>query len=368
MTPEKKALAEAKIYFLHGEENFLAEEFIHRMRRSFFRSAAEEDLGFTRFYLAETSWVEIIEHLRTGQLFASGPRLVLVHLPAQPDAEEGEEAKEKRLLSPVEERTLREYIREPLPEVVIIIYYSGRINKNSSIYRFFRSLDSSLWEEREFVPVKGRALQQWVWDRLRQEGKEITPDALAYLLEVTGGELRLLAAELEKLSLFVHPHRLIDTEAVAALCPSLRTYLQYELSQAMEEGAKGRAFRILAKLMEEMPRREYIVGVFVQFFRELQMAHAWLEKGKQEDFIFGELRPMIKPNFSFYRERRDNFFRTVACFGQKELTTALAKLRSLDQAIKSGAALPGVGLEEFLHWYFERREGKVVRAIYRSPS
>ena len=368
MATKKSGSSQPAIYFLHGEATFLAEEMLSELRRRLFALPEEANQNFFRYYLKETSWTEIIENLRTGELFPTRKKLILVILPAEREEKNEKEEKNtsnkgREYLTPSEEKLISAYVADPAPETILIVYYPGRINKNSRIYRLWHSFAPSQVEEKEFNLLRGKQLENWVHNRLGGRGKRISPEALSCLLEATGADLQLLAIELDKLCVYTGSRKQVELEDVAALCPTVRSHREYELTQALEQGARNRGFRLLTRLLEEKSE-EYVVGILVQFCRELLLAKEWLDEGKDEEEVFRALRPQIQPAFDSFWEKREAFIRAVCSLSKADLVFALSKLHSLDQALKMGTSFPQINIEEFLSWYFERRERRKVNSTF----
>ncbi|MCX7973964.1 MAG: DNA polymerase III subunit delta [Candidatus Aminicenantes bacterium] len=339
----------ARIYLFHGEEPFLAELRIEDIRRSYLPE--EQPGSFLRYSLDETNWLEIIEALRTGDLFHRERKLVLLKIP------KGME----NTLEDEEERLWRDYFTSPRPEILLIIHYAGKLDKNSKLYRLFQLGKSAYGQEEEFKELKGKEIENWIKVQLRKEGKEISEAAVQALLEAIGNDLRGLAKEIEKLCLYSSKAKKIELEDVVVLCSSVRSLKEYELIESLEIGKASRAFQVLAKLLDETSEPEIIIGALTQYFKDLLLAREWLEKGQDERKVFSQLRPWIKESFgSFYRAKKEQFIRAVFALSEDELRQAIIKLHSLDQAFKSGAGERSkrIMFEEFLFWYFERRRKK----------
>lgn len=338
----------ARIYFFYGEESFLAEERIEAIRSKFL--AEEKEGSFFRFSLEETGWIEIIESLRTGDLFHSGRKLILVNVP------EGME----NSMTKEEENLWRNYLASPRPEVVLIIHYSGRIDRNSKLYLLLQSGRSPHLKEEEFKLLKARELQDWVKTRFQKQGKRISSEGLGALLDAVGHDPRVLSKEIDKLCLYCHGARDIELKDVAALCPSVRSVREYELTDSLEIGSASKAFRVLARLLDEASEPEKVVGAIAQFFKDLLLAREWLDQGQAEEAVFRQLRPWIKESYKdFYQMKIKQFFRSVFSLSEADLKLAIAKLHSVDQALKSGGKeKQDILIEEFLGWYFERRKNK----------
>ncbi len=78
--------------------------------------------------------------------------------------------------------------------------------------------------------LKARELQDWVKTRFQKQGKRISSEGLGALLDAVGHDPRVLSKEIDKLCLYCHGARDIELKDVAALCPSVRSVREYELT------------------------------------------------------------------------------------------------------------------------------------------
>jgi DNA polymerase III delta subunit len=165
-------------YFFHGEETFLAHQFIQELRKVLI-SPDVQDYNLERFNLEDNSWMEIIDVARTASFFFSSRRIIIV------EAAKGK----KEALSPMEKRILKDYFSSPSSQTVVVIVFSGKIRKESPLFKFFSSLPSSAVKVKELRPLKEKALLAWMDKKLLGLGKGATPEAKKRVEELVGSDL-----------------------------------------------------------------------------------------------------------------------------------------------------------------------------------
>ncbi|MEW5900605.1 MAG: hypothetical protein AB1715_03985, partial [Acidobacteriota bacterium] len=73
-------------YVFYGEETYLAEQFIRRLKAALMSPDAES-FNLERFDLEETRWPDIIDVARTAPFFFSPWRIVVVDVPEETRSE-----------------------------------------------------------------------------------------------------------------------------------------------------------------------------------------------------------------------------------------------------------------------------------------
>ncbi len=358
--PEKRDDGLRPCYVFYGEETFIADEFILRLKKNLI---SEGDQGFNQetFHLAEANWRDIVDLARTIPFFFSPWRVIVVKA--------GNGLKEK--LSSTDEGLLAEYFESPSPRTVLVVVIPGKAEKTQPLMKFFGSLPQAAVSLREMKPLKKQELERWLDRRFQEAGKRAIPEALRRLAEVAGSDMRRLSGEIEKLVTFAADRPLISPEDVDQVCDWTRTFPHWELTSSLEKGDLEGCLVILDNLFREGTDPVYILGTISSFFRDLLMAKAWLrerEKGKKE--IFRALRPRIQESWGgMYREKFEEFFALAERISRPQLGRELRALEKIDLLIKSSDAQPQPLLEAFLSEYFGRRKKPLRgRAILRGRS
>ncbi len=338
-------------YFFHGEETFLAHEFIEQLKETLI-SPEVQDFSVERLSLEDQSWAEIIDLARTVPFFFS-PKIIVV------EAQKGK----RESLSTEEQKILKHYFLSPSSKTILIIIFSGKLKKSASLLGFFSSLPSSVVLVKEMRPLKGRSLFNWMDKRFHLRGKRSTAEAKARLEELTGRDLRRLSNEIEKLVTFAGEKDVVDLDDVNQASGWVKTFFEWEIADSLEKADFEQSLVVLNNLFKEGVKPEYALGSMARFCRDILMAKLLLrEKESDRKAIFKELRPHIHEKLgNFYTTKFKEFFSLVEKFSMDDMNHILDELEQVDLKIKTSSLDPQVLLESFLFDYCAlRKEGKVT--------
>lgn len=104
---------------------------------------------------------------------------------------------------------------------------------------------------RQFTTPTGAALEHWITDRAKKLGNTITTEAGKMLALYAGHDLRLLASELEKLSIYVGQDGRITDKTVRALTPAAQQTRIFDLTDALARQERAQALSILHELLDQ---------------------------------------------------------------------------------------------------------------------
>lgn len=329
-------------YFFHGEETFLAFQFIQELKEGLI-SPDVQDYNLERFNLEDHSWMEIIDLARTIPFFLSSWRIIVVEVIKG----------KKETFSESEKKILKDYFSSPSSQTVIVIIYSGKIRKDSSLFRFFSSLSTSLVCMREVKPLRERSLLIWMDKKLLSLGKAATHEAKKRVEELTGNDLRRVNNELEKIVTFIGEKKAIELDDVNQVLGWVKTFFEWEMVDSLEKVDFDQSLIVLDNLFKEGIKPEFILGIMARFFRDIILAKLWLkEKDKDRKAIFKELKPHIQERYGkFYRDKYQMFFSLVEKLSMKELNHFLDELGKIDLKIKTSDVSEQALLERFLFDY-----------------
>jgi len=335
----------ALCYVYHGEETYLAEDFLRGLRKKLIAPEAPE-FSETRFDLGESSWVDVLDAARTSPFFFSSRQIVVAEMSGE----------NREGFSPLEKKILKEYLRSPNPRTVLFVIITGRVKKTHPLVKFFDGLRSDSIVIVEMKPMKEDQLPGWIGRKIRSFGKSIVPEAAARMAEMIGSDLWRLENELLKVVAYAGDRKIVDLEDINLVCDWKRSYLDYELSDGLEKGARDKVLLILNQLFEGGEKPERIVGTMSRFFSDLMLAKLWLREKRDRKEIFARLRPQLKESFgSLYFSKFNSFFNLVGEMSDEELNFWLRELAAIDLAIKTSDISAQVRLESFVFEYCKRR-------------
>ncbi|NIO48543.1 MAG: DNA polymerase III subunit delta [Candidatus Aminicenantes bacterium] len=338
-------------YFFYGEETFLAWEFANELKEALI-SPDIQDYGVERFNLEDNSWAEVIDSARALPIFISPWRIIVVEVPKG----------KKENLSSGEESILKDYFSSPPSKTVIIIVFSGKIKKNTSLFKFFSSISSAVVSLKELKYLKEKALYAWMDKKFLTQGKTAELEAKIKLQELVGNDLRRVSNEIEKLITFVGEKKVIELDDVNQVSGWVKTFFEWEIADSLGKADFERSLIVLNNLFKEGVKPEYILGSMAKFFRDIFLAKLLLkEKSMDRKAIFKELRPHIQEKFgNFYASKFKEFFSLVEKFSMRDLSRVLAELEEVDLKMKTTSITPQTLLESFLFDYCALRKKERV--------
>ena len=334
-------------YFFYGEETFLAWEFVNELKEALI-SPDITDYNVERFNLEDSSWAEVIDSARALPFFISPWRIIVVEVPKG----------KKESISSREESILKDYFSSPPSKTVIVIVFSGKIKKNTSLFKFFSSLSPAVASLKELRYLKEKALFAWMDKKFLSQGKTAAPEAKIKLQELTGNDLRKVSNEIEKLITFVGDKKVIELDDVNQVSGWVKTFFEWEIADSLGKADFERSLIVLNNLFKEGVKPEYILGSMAKFFRDIFLAKLLLkEKSMDRKAIFKELRPHIHEKFrNFYVAKFREFFSLVEKFSMGDLNRVLAELEEVDLKMKTTSLTPQTLLESFLFDYCSPRK------------
>lgn len=379
--------------FFHGPEAYAAETWVERAIEAARRGGGEIEV--TRYYLDETLWPEIIDAARTSLLFSAVRRVFIVRYPekardmarknesspalgprggrgrktavrALPDAPESEEEEgaesgdeneaggKYRFIDAADKSDLERYFAEPQDGVSIVVYRIGAVKPGDSVVRFFTSLPDKAVASFDVGKLQDRDLLGLLELKARALDKRMGVEARKALVRTVGLDPRLLMNEMDKLAAFAGDRREIEEDDVERVTAWLKTQGEFALAESMMKDDYAASIRVLNGLLDEGVRPELMVGGLTGMLRRFALAEALLaEKGMARDEVFQALYPNIRPMFSFYRDRFNEFFGRQSLIDAGSLRGLVRRLQETDARMKSTETDPGILLEVFVFEFYK---------------
>ena len=167
-----------------------------------------------------------------------------------------------------EEASLVAYLDDPAPSAVLVICHPGDVDGRRAAVRLLRQRGWAVACE----PLRDDALAAWLAARAAEWGKELEPEALAWLLESGEPDLQRLASEIAKVATYVGERRRITAADLRAVGVAVATAGVFELIDAILAGRRRQAMELLGRLLDadEPPLR--LLGLIARQYRILAYA------------------------------------------------------------------------------------------------
>ncbi|MHB1420968.1 MAG: DNA polymerase III subunit delta, partial [Bacillota bacterium] len=320
-------------YLVHGDESYLRVELINKIKALLLPSVVAyfnldilsgEDLDI-RVLISAANTMPVIAPKRLvlvmgTVLFRTGKKNTGKEKEVAPGDEKGIETSPNSK----DEALLLDYLRRPCNSTCLVFIATGKVDTRRKVFKALIETGEVV----ELAPLKGQALDNWMREYIRGEGKRVKAETLAYLAAVTGGNLALLAEELRKVCLYLGSEDEITMTAVEQVVS--RT-IQVGIFQLLDAVSERKADRALAALREmllagEPPVR--IAFMLARQFRLLLQAKLLIEKGYRENQLAGVMG--VHP----YEAAKVN--KQCRIFTIENLELAMVNLLELDLALKTG--------------------------------
>jgi DNA polymerase-3 subunit delta len=254
-------------YILYGQDDFSLNQAVEEIKA---------DLGDREMVATSTTSLEG-QHLTLGELrnncgaapFLSSHRLVIVdgllgRFEVKQSKPRSGKGKSRNGLG--EWEGLASYIGQ-MPETTVLVLVDEEVKGNNPLLKKI----SQLAEVRTFPLLRGRDLKAWIQQRVREEGGDITPQAVDLLAELIGGDLWAMDGEIQKLLLYSQ-ERPINEDDVRQLVSHIQEASIFALVDAVAEGRTELAQRILHRLYDEGVAPTYIMVMITRQFRLIAQA------------------------------------------------------------------------------------------------
>jgi DNA polymerase-3 subunit delta len=183
-------------------------------------------------------------------------------------------------------------------------------------------------EVREFNPLKGVQLRNWMQARAKSSGCTISLPALQLLAELVGGNLSLLSIEIDKLCLYAQG-RTIEEKDVKSLVAYAQETSVFNMVDALLERNASKATRLLHQLEDEGAAPAYLLFMITRQIRMVIQAKDMLQQKQAATDIGHALG--ISSDYVLQKVREQ-----ARAHAMDQLKAIYRKLLDADISIKTG--------------------------------
>jgi len=210
-----------------------------------------------------------------------------------------------------------------LPEFLTLIITAERMDRRKGLYK-------ALAKEALVVdlqPLKPAGVKAWIKERLREQGKRVSPALLDHIFGLTGANLSDVSNEVDNLVAYMGEKETVSQADVDKLVSSRQSQPIYMLTEHVAEKDFMKALATLRQLLAEGEHALRILWHLDFMVKRLLRAKSLLEEGVREDGVMKALNVR-----SFLKHR---FFRQVRSFSLKELAAMYSSIVAWDNKFKS---------------------------------
>ena len=293
------------VYVIMGEQDLFRELAVAKIKR---HVLGEEETPFNvdRFDGEATDGARVAMSANLLPMLG-GQRLVIVK-------------RARKLLEKSEE--LRAYLDDPSPQTILLLELSKSPDKRRKAWKEVEKKTSII----SCDTPKTAGLEDWVSQQARERQLRLGQDAVRYLVSESGGDLRHLLNELEKLSLYAGEEKL-DLETIATVLGRGKAQSIFRFLDALAAGNAEKALRQLGRLLEEGEPPLRILALVDRLVGQLRMAKEFQSSPRRGDSLAKVLGvpPFAAKGLSEAARR----------FDRAALDGALRSLADTDRVLKS---------------------------------
>ncbi|MCX8008006.1 MAG: DNA polymerase III subunit delta [Coriobacteriia bacterium] len=306
------------VYLIHGKDGYLLDAAVRRLK-AMFEAVDPAGMDIDVFDAKECAVEEVVAAANTLP-FVSPRRLVVVkNLDAIPASEHP---------------PLVAYVEAPAAHTCLVLV-STRLARNTRLYKALESGGAVA----EYTAPRRAEMASWIAKLVASKGKSIEREACDELIAATGGDLRLLDAEVDKLVAYLGEREVVRAEDVSRLVtpstPPVWTF--YDAVAARDAGA---ALGVLQRLVAEGEEPHVLLAGCVRRIRQVMAARSLSDRGEPVHSIQREL---AVADWQAKRLARD-----AARFRQDELVSALRLAADAEANMKTSQGVAGLVLERWV--------------------
>lgn len=313
------------LYIFYGEDDFSLKETLAELKEKL----AAEGLGAADITVLEGNKLSLDELKAICDTipFLAPKRMVIVDGLLSRFEQKGRTRPELG-----EWRALNGYIATMPPSTVLVLV-NAKLRRDNPVLREL----TPRAKVREFPPVRGAALHDWVLSRLREKGGDISPTALQLLTNLVGDNLWILCNEIDKLYLYCQGRR-IEEGDVQLLVSYAQEANIFALVDAIIQRRAAAAERLLHQLIDRGATPPYLLFMITRQFRLLVQAKELSKQRLPTVELIGRLGVP-----SEYVLRR--VMEQAREYSLGQLREIYGKLLDTDMSIKTGLLKGGLALD-----------------------
>lgn len=260
-----KAKELARLYFFHGEETFLLNHYLTQVKKLLLDELTES-FNFHRFTAETFDLAEFADAVENLPMMAENT-LVQVDEIDLFKMNESDRNKMVEILSDIPDYC-----------TVIFTYITVAWKPDKRLKKLWEAVEKN-GVPVEFAKQDQKDLIAWVTRHFLSRKKRISSELCAYLIDITGGTMTALSGEIDKICAYSGADEIVKSDIDAVTEPVLDAVV-FQMTDMISEGAYGKAFQSLQKLLKMQQEPLAILGAIGGHFRRLGTARTLLDNGR----------------------------------------------------------------------------------------
>jgi DNA polymerase III subunit delta len=250
---------------------------------------------------------------------------------------------------------IEEYFKNPNPDA-LLIFVADHIRIPADARRMeltdkerYQRIRETLGEYctvLEFARVAEGDAVKWATDTANAEQVELDNDAARELVDALGGDMMMVANELEKLLLFVGNHKRITLGDVETLVLAAKQRSFYELTDAISAGDRARALKVLDAILSSGDGEDAAIGHLYMLQRTLRQMLVILERNVRDSRALWQV---LWQGFRIPPFAAEDIIRQARRYkSRRELTRAIRRVARADLSLRSNPPSKRLVLENLV--------------------
>ena len=254
-----------RLYIFHGEEVFLLNYYFERMKKNLVDELTES-FNFHRFNNENFELQDFVDSVESFPMMAEST-LVWVDEVDLFKLPEGERTKIGETLADI-------------PDWCTVVFTHETVSwKPDKRQKKLWDAISSQGLIVEFPKQNQRDLISWVSRHFLNQGKRISNDLCAYLIEITDGTMTSLSGEIQKIASYSGADEIKKSDIDAVTEPVLDAVV-FQMTDMLSEGRYAQALDKLQQLLKMQQEPLAILGGIGGHFRRISAARTLLDHGR----------------------------------------------------------------------------------------
>ena len=313
------------IYLVHGEDSFSSSEFLQEL----VAAVGPEDVRDSNLTHIDNNAFSTAALGSACMVtpFLADRRMAIVHgaLGSGENSSRSRRAKEKKFTIP---DGLEELLVQ-LPPFSDVVFFEEHLAAKNELHTLISNISENVLIK-EFRPLRGEALSQWVINRCLKYEVKIANEATEALVDKIGSNLWVLNSEIEKLSIYCSGGT-ISINAVNELVTRIREANVFELVDAIMDRKYAKALKATQQLFNDGQTGIYLLSMITSQARKIAIAQELLEKRVRTD----EWGPRIGTQSEFVIRKTES---QAKKFSKEAIIQLYSMLLKADIAIKSSSS------------------------------
>lgn len=273
------------IIFLYGADTFRSRRKLQELKNKFLKEIDDNSGSLEIVDGAGATLKEIGEKINTGSLFVKKRMIVVENIFKNKKDKIGSEL--TAYLQKIEKEKSGETDN-------ILIFWDEEISATprglkADLKKLFVYLSKQKYTQ-EFIALTSGQILSFIKQEANSYQKDISAQAASLLINLTGGDLWLIASEIKKLVFRDEAEKIISIDNIKEMVAGLYSEDIFALTDALSAKNKAEAIRLLEEQYAAGVGDEYIIAMLIRQFKILLQLRSALDNNLSPSEITGKIK------------------------------------------------------------------------------